>query len=133
MKIVGVLLALALAIGIPTVSVINSDENADFSNSIPTTNGNVPDYSENEQGDKIGHGPFAPGPSQEPDLIRAEGGDGVVGYVKASDMNPSFSSPEEAIANQEAIEEIGYRSIPLYDSDGKTVIGEFKMYPSNRQ
>lgn len=51
----------------------------------------------------------------------AVGENGVVGYVKSSDLNgSSFSSPEEVIAHQEALLKAGgYESIPLYESDGK--------------
>ena len=48
--------------------------------------------------------------------------------MKNSDVTASVSSPEEAIAHQEEIEEIGYQSIPLYESDGTTVIGELRLY-----
>ena len=66
----------------------------------------------------------------DPDLILASGVDGVVGYVRAADLNgPDFSSPEEALRYQE---EHGLlsgqdREVPLYDSDGKTVIGTFVL------
>jgi hypothetical protein len=40
-----------------------------------------PDYSINEQGQTYGHGPYPNGPTQEPDLIRTEGENGVSGYV----------------------------------------------------
>ena len=76
-----------------------------------------------------GQGPFPAGKDQEPDLIKAIGENGVVGYIKQSDVTPSFSSPEEAIANQKEIERIGYQSIPLYELDGTTVIGEYRQYP----
>ncbi|GLX66053.1 hypothetical protein MU1_03970 [Paenibacillus glycanilyticus] len=85
------------------------------------------DYQTNEQGETYGHGPFT---GVEPDLIKAEGENGVVGYVKASDLSPSYSSPEEALANQELLNKSEYRSIHLYKSDGKTIIGEFRMYSS---
>ncbi|WP_232699113.1 hypothetical protein [Brevibacillus daliensis] len=127
-------MALALVIGIPTVFTTYSAVNADSStNSITTVEEKVPDYPVNEQGQTYGHVPYHSGPTtQEPDLISTVGENGVVGYVKASDMAPSVSSPEEAIAYQESMEAIGYKSIPLYESDGKTVIGEFIMYSSNR-
>jgi hypothetical protein len=45
-------------------------------------------------------------------------------------MASSVSSPEEAKAYQESVKTGSYKSIPMYESDGKTVIGEFKMYYS---
>lgn len=104
-------------IGIPTVLTLNADS--------------TPNYPINEQGQTYGRAPFPPGPTQEPDLIKATGENGVEGYVKSSDLSPSVSSPEEAIAFQKSISATGYRSIPLYELDGKTVIGEFRLYSSN--
>jgi hypothetical protein len=85
----------------------------------------IPDYPVNEQGQTYGHAPYNPSAIvQDPDLIAAVGTNGARGYVKATDLNgPSFSSPQEAIAYQEANRD--GRSIPLYESDGTTVIGEF--------
>jgi beta-lactamase regulating signal transducer with metallopeptidase domain len=85
----------------------------------------IPDYPVNEQGQTYGHAPYNPSVIvQDPDLMAAIGINGVEGYVKATDLNgPSFSSPQEAIAYQEANRD--GRSIPLYESDGTTVIGEF--------
>jgi hypothetical protein len=90
-------------------------------------------YPVNEQGQTYGPNIHTDDPYEtfgEPDLIAAIGENGVAGYIKATDqLGPQFSSPEEAIAYQEAIKAAGgYRSIPLYEADGKTVIGEFRMY-----
>ncbi|WIV11777.1 M56 family metallopeptidase [Proteiniborus sp. MB09-C3] len=63
----------------------------------------------------------------EPDLILAEGVNGVKGYVKASDLSPEVKSIEEALAYNK--QHKGGRYIPLYLQDGKTIIGEF--YISN--
>ncbi len=87
----------------------------------------VPVYPVNEQGQTYGHGPYPSGPLQEPDLMSAKGEKGVVGYVKSSDLDSQVSSPEEAMVYQESMEGAGYKSIPLYESDGKTVIGEYRM------
>ncbi|MBY0083613.1 MULTISPECIES: hypothetical protein [Brevibacillus] len=93
---------------------------------------NTPNYPINEQGQTYGEGPYPVGTTQVPDLISATGENGVNGYVKASDLNTNVSSPEEAYAYQKSMEELGYKSIPLYKSDGKTVIGEFRLYSSRR-
>jgi len=91
-------------------------------------------YPVNEQGQTYGPHISADDPyyetSGDPDLMKARGENGVEGYVKATDLRgPQFSLPEEAIAHQEAVKAAGgYRSIPLYESDGKTVIGEFRLY-----
>jgi hypothetical protein len=133
-SLVGVILALALVvIIISTVNSPNLDAEANHStNSNTAVEVKAPNYPVNKQGQTYGHGPYPSGAPQEPDLVKAEGENGVTGYVKASDLASSVSSPEEALASQESIEAVGYKSIPLYKSDGKTVIGEFKMYSSNR-
>lgn len=62
----------------------------------------------------------------EANLIAVISAEGYKGYVYGEDMDsPDFHSPEEAIKWQESKPE--YRIIPVYKSDGKTVIGTFKM------
>lgn len=89
----------------------------------------TPDYPINENGQTYGAYPY--GATVEPDLVLADGENGVTGYIKASDLGSSASSPEEAIASQDAVKDVGYKSIPLYEADGKTVIGEFRLYYSD--
>ncbi len=61
-----------------------------------------------------------------PDLIKALGIDGTTGYVKSTDVfEPLPSSPEEAVKQQLEKDAKGLYTVPLYDTDGKTVIGEF--------
>lgn len=95
------------------------------------TESNNPDYSVNEQGETYSDAPYGTGTMQELDLVEAVGTNGVQGYVKSTDLEPTFSSPEEAIAFQEANKD--GRSVPLYESDGKTVIGEFIVKGSSSQ
>ena len=98
-----------------------------------SANENIPEYPVNEQGQTYGHAPVLENQTlQEPDLIEARGENGVSGYVKASDLDSEVSNPEEALAYQENIQADGYVAIPLYKSDGKTVIGEFRMYSTIR-
>ncbi|MFF2531522.1 hypothetical protein ACFVS2_21680 [Brevibacillus sp. NPDC058079] len=96
------------------------------------SNSNIPNYPINDQGQTYGQGPYPVGTTQVPDLISATGENGVNGYVKATDLNANVSTPEEAYAYQKSMEKLGYKSIPLYKSDGKTVIGEFRLYSSRR-
>lgn len=114
-----------------------SEQGLDYPNNYGTTvpendylvkaSEDVPNYPVNEQGQTYSNGPFPAGPEQEPELIKAEGENGVIGYVKSSDLDPQVSSPEEAIVYMKSIENVDYISIPLYKSDGKTVIGEFRL------
>lgn len=64
-----------------------------------------------------------------PDLILAEGLDGNTGYVLSSDLVGSDpATPEEAVKLQMELEQGDkYKIIPLYDKDGITVIGQFKI------
>ncbi|WKL02440.1 hypothetical protein Q0F98_40860 [Paenibacillus amylolyticus] len=48
-------------------------------------------YPINEQGQTYGEGPFLPGKTKEPDLVKAENEDGVVGYIKTSDLESGGS------------------------------------------
>lgn len=131
-SLIAVTFAIALMIGIPTAFIINSAVQTDSSmKSITAVERKAPVYSVNEQGQTYGQAPYPEGPEQEPDLILTEGENGVIGYAKASDLNSSVSSPSEAINYQKSMESAGFKSVPLYKSDGKTVIGEFRMYYSN--
>lgn len=62
-----------------------------------------------------------------PDLILAEGTDGKAGYVLSSDLiGKEPTTPEEAVKQQ--LEQVNVnRVIPLYEKDGKTIIGQFKI------
>lgn len=62
-----------------------------------------------------------------PDLILAEGTDGKTGYVLSSDLiGKEPTTPEEAVKQQ--LEQVNVnRVIPLYEKDGKTIIGQFKI------
>lgn len=85
----------------------------------------APEYSKNESGETYGSVLKATSPANEPDLIQAIGEDGTIGYVRNSDLiGKQPKTPEEAIKmNTEACE----KEINLYTSDGKTVIGKFKI------
>lgn len=87
-------------------------------------------YPVNEDGLSYGSAMLASTPSQEPDLILAVGTNGKTGYVKYEDLyKEEPKTPEEAIEKQEKMFRTGNteRMIPLYEKDGKTVIGEFRI------
>lgn len=105
----------------PAINMVQSKENEL----------NKQDYSINEQGQTYGRGTYPSGVKIEPDLVGAVGTNSTQGYVKSTDLEPAFASPEEAITFQEANKD--GRSIPLYESDGKTVIGEFIVKESSSQ
>jgi hypothetical protein len=67
----------------------------------------------------------------DPDLIRAQGTNGVVGYVLKTDLvGPEMRSPEEVARWLEQYPQDRAREIPLYDVDGKTVLGVFTIAPA---
>lgn len=87
----------------------------------------APDFPKNESGETYGSALESTSPETEPDLIKAYGEDGTIGYVRSSDLNGvQPKTPEEALKQQE--KESGDREISLYDVDGKKVIGKFKIH-----
>lgn len=90
----------------------------------------APDYPVNDRGQT--YGVDSERIEDEPDLIRAEATNGRVGYVMATDLAPpDFKSPEEAMAWSEEQENRSTpESVPVYASDGKTLVGEFTISPA---
>lgn len=85
-------------------------------------------YQKNENGETYGSSLNARPQDKLPDLISAVGVDGTSGYVRASDLFGAMpKTPEEALAQQSKRKVGEIRKIPLYDVDGKTVIGEFNV------
>jgi hypothetical protein len=81
-------------------------------------------YRTNESGETYGSAADAPTPEQEPDLIEAYATNGRVGFVRREDLtDPLPTSLEEA--RQISARPPQSRAIPVYEVDGKTVIGQF--------
>lgn len=76
----------------------------------------------NDNGEIYGSEYFLNQIGVQPDLISAVGENGLSGYVKESDLNPEFRTPEELLEFEEKNE---MHIIPLYLEDGETVIGSF--------
>lgn len=85
------------------------------------------EYETNANGETFGNRNQAEVLGYEADLILAEGENGVVGYVRASDLNNTADSPTSAVNEMQARENsaLGGYYIPLYLEDGTTVIGQF--------
>lgn len=67
----------------------------------------------------------------EPDLIKAYGIDGTMGYVKKEDLHtPMPKTPEEALKLTKEAKDI---EVPLYDINGETVIGTFLLDSSSSE
>lgn len=76
----------------------------------------------NDNGEIYGSEYFLNQIGVQPDLISAVGENGLSGYVKESDLNPEFHTPEELLSFEENDERY---TIPLYLADGETVIDFF--------
>lgn len=87
----------------------------------------APVFPKNENGQTYGSSAHATSPDTEPDLIRAYGVDGTLGYVLSVDLNERMpKTPQEALAEQKRRME-SVRQIPLYDVNGVTIIGVFNV------
>ena len=78
-------------------------------------------YSVNENGETYGNNLQAMELGYLSDLLLAEGENGEVGYIRASDLDDAVTKPEEAVNTSADL------YIPLYESDGMTIIGQFKI------
>ncbi len=66
----------------------------------------------------------------EPDLILVESDSGQIGYVFKNnfyDINNQPENPEEAIEYMKRLKKESPKVIPVYEQDGKTIIGEFTL------
>lgn len=90
-------------------------------------NQNLP---KNESGETYGSGDLTPY-ERKPDLIKAMGMDGTIGYIRRAEADgPMPNTPEEALAIQ--AKQTNPRYINLYESNGKTIIGKFKISTGGR-
>lgn len=89
----------------------------------------APRYAVNAKGLTYGADIDAPNPAQGPALVRVYATNGKIGYVYSKDLNaePAFTSPAEAAKWSADMQAAGPRSIPVYDSEGVTRIGDFKI------
>ncbi|MDF9409889.1 MAG: hypothetical protein A4E53_00788 [Pelotomaculum sp. PtaB.Bin104] len=83
-------------------------------------------FPKNQYGQTYGSSFYATSPETVPDLVAAVGMDDTKGYVKRTDLEQPFpKTPQEAIALNKQNLAHPTQEIPLYDVDGKTVIGKF--------
>lgn len=86
----------------------------------------------NSSGETFGSSLFIANIEDEPDLILARGIDGTEGYVKKSDLYEDMAeSPEAAVMLMNSKSSNRVRIIPLYDSEGKIIIGQFEITSSD--
>lgn len=84
----------------------------------------------NARGETFGSGETATADADLPDLVAAFGSNGEQGYVKATDLAVTPPSPNELPndAGGAPAATIGAGTeIPLYESDGTTIIGSFTI------
>lgn len=111
-----------------TTSTTTASPNA----KIRSTEPNIMKTQLNSSGETFGSSLYIIDIEDEPDLILATGVDGTKGYVKKSDLYEDMAeSPEVAVMFMNSRNANKVRVIPLYDSEGQMVIGEFEITPSN--
>lgn len=110
---------------------ISMYENVDlfeYANTVKEKNGKnyeaADHYGVNANGETYGSGAWATDGTDLPDLLLVEMENGETGYIYSSELDPgSPESPE--LAEQWEKEHSGY-VMTVYESDGETVIGEFR-------
>lgn len=128
------ILRLAIIVGLTFIgleSFANSQSNLDDI----ANNENVYEIKENENGQTYGSDLATIEYDNGPDLISVEMENGKTGYVYRDEFYDNANqpnNPEEAMAYMEKVEKnikkYGYyRAIPVYEEDGKTEIGSFKI------
>lgn len=122
----GSVVAAALAAGVVGGSAVG-DSVSDSSRPVPAAGEKpAPTYPKNDRGQTFGSDIDAPNPAQGPDLVRVYATNGKVGYVYSEQLNgPSFSSPQAASAWSAGARVAS--TIPVYESDGVTQIGDFRI------
>lgn len=131
MKLKFCVMALAVSVLVSGYGIITSssaDDNGKISKTIDTIRGY---FKTNDDGETYGtYIDKGDGEYEEPDLMAVIGVNDVEGYVKKVDLYDEENqpnNPEEAIAYMEKREKEGPRLIPVYEKDGKTVIGEYRI------
>lgn len=133
-SIISLVLALALIVGVTTAFATSASENEGAG--ILTSASEI-EYPINDNGQTYGSAALAQNYDERPDLIAAVGCDGQEGYIYKTDLESGIpKTPAEALAQQQQYEAMAIasegervvvRSIPLYDADGKTVIGKYEI------
>ncbi len=85
-------------------------------------------YSTNKDGQTYGTLKDVKSSDEVPDLIRAVGIDGNIGYLRSSDLpGVKREAPEKASSLQAERDDKGAYTLLLYANDGKTVLGVLPM------
>ncbi|MCH1966159.1 hypothetical protein [Paraclostridium sordellii] len=131
MKLKFCVMGLAVSVLVSGYGIITSssaDDNGKISKTIDTIRGY---FKINDNGETYGtYIDKGDGEYEEPALMAVIGVNDVEGYVSKVDLYDEENqpnNPEEAIAYMEEREKEGPRLIPVYEKDGKTVIGEYRI------
>jgi len=131
MKIKKSLLAILTIMAV--VVIVSGSVYIASANSVQNEDGekrNDTSYPENQAGQTYGKFGDYGNELVGPDLVVAVATNGAIGYVLESDLQgPEHKTPEEALQwqSQQKMD----RSIPVYEKDGTTIIGEFIMSRSS--
>lgn len=114
--------SLPLAPGQTSTEVKTSDPTVSYKADVTYENRTPTDWARNDNGDTYG----IANDDGEPDLVYVFATNGKMGYAYSKDLSvqPEFRSPEEALTWQEDHRGENF-TVPVYESDGQTVIGEF--------
>lgn len=94
--------------------------------SMTEDNSELYEIKKNEFGEIYGSEVFLNEIGVQPDLILAQGDNGVVGYVRAEDLDKDdVACPEDVLIKQ--MEASGERIINLYDDDGRTILDTYTV------
>lgn len=88
------------------------------------------EYQVNNSGETYGSAINSTSIQDDPDLILVETEKGELGYVYKNDFYDTYNqpkNPEEAVAYMKKLKKNGDKSIPVYKSDGKTIIGSYTL------
>lgn len=125
-------LVFVLIAGIFTFNYMPAIANILYPKIPPVSRVNQNGFPVNQNGETYGSLADVNTPGKEPDLVLAKGEDGTTGYVKLKDLwGEQPKNPEEAKVYMEKLEKekaSGHKFILLYASDGKTVIGKYKLW-----
>ena len=123
-KIFMVFILFLIGLTVGTVIYVSAD------NYINQSFAPTPHYPKNENGETYGSALDSTSLETEPDLIKAYGEDGNIGYIRSEDLyGAQPRTPQEALEMQD--KESGEKEIPLYDKEGKKIIGKFKIQGGN--
>lgn len=82
-------------------------------------------WSQNANGETYGKDDYYS--SESPDLVHVVNSSGIAGYVRKTDLDDKITSIDDALVYMDSGEYANNRTIPLYKSDGKTIIGDFEI------